>query len=181
MTRKDCGKVLITAMALALLPGCASITHDSSQRIRLETRLPDGGAAEGADCALQSDGKRYELKTPGTVVVARSGSNLEITCRHPSFPEAKATAVSRANAGMYGNILLGGAIGAIIDHSSGKAYNYPTWLQLVMGKILWFDRSDETDGLPSVARVTGTISEEPAIFDQKVTMDDLKDLMTTAR
>jgi hypothetical protein len=32
-------------------------------------------------------------------------------------------AISRANAGMAGNIIFGGGIGAIIDHNKGTAYS----------------------------------------------------------
>lgn len=49
---------------------------------------------------------------------------------------------------MAGNIIFGGGIGAIIDHNKGTAYTYPTWVQLVFGQTLVFDRKDETDGVP---------------------------------
>ena len=73
---------------------------------------------------------------------------MDITCRHPANPEAAGRAISRANAGLAGNIILGGGIGAIIDHNKGTAYTYPTWVQLVFGKTLVFDRSAEKDGQP---------------------------------
>ena len=47
---------------------------------------------------------------------------------------------------MYGNIIFGGGIGAIIDHNNGKGYKYPSWLQLKFGKTMVFDRSTEKDG-----------------------------------
>lgn len=55
--------------------------------------------------------------------------------------------MSRANAGLAGNILVGGAIGAIVDHTSGSAYTYPGWVSLVFGEFHTFDRRDETEGL----------------------------------
>jgi hypothetical protein len=59
-----------------------------------------------------------------------------------------ARAISRANAGLAGNILFGGGIGAIIDHNKGTAYTYPTWIRMVFGKTLVFDRSNEKEGQP---------------------------------
>jgi hypothetical protein len=50
---------------------------------------------------------------------------------------------------MWGNIILGGGIGAIIDHSNYTGYTYPTWVQLVFGKSLIFDRADEKEGRPT--------------------------------
>ncbi len=80
----------------------------------------------------------------------RSSKDLDITCTHPKNPDASARAISRANAGLAGNILFGGGIGAIIDHNKGTAYTYPTWIQLVFGKTLVFDRSTEKEGGPVV-------------------------------
>ena len=73
---------------------------------------------------------------------------MDITCKDPANPDAVGRAISRANAGLAGNIIFGGGIGAIIDHSKGTAYTYPTWVQLVFGKTLVFDRSEEKDGQP---------------------------------
>ena len=72
--------------------------------------------------------------------------------KDPKNPDAVGRAISRANAGLAGNIIFGGGIGAIIDHNKGTAYTYPTWVQLVFGQTLVFDRSTEKDGQP----VTGT-------------------------
>ena len=41
---------------------------------------------------------------------------------------------------MFGNILFGGGIGAIIDHNKGTAYSYPDWIRVIMGDNLVYDR-----------------------------------------
>jgi hypothetical protein len=46
--------------------------------------------------------------------------------------------------------LLGGGIGAIIDHNKGTAYTYPLWVQLVFGKTLSFDRRADKEGQPNL-------------------------------
>lgn len=63
-----------------------------------------------------------------------------------AFADRKA--ISRANGGMLGNIILGGGIGALIDHNRGNAYNYPTWVELITVKALTFDRANEIQGQP---------------------------------
>lgn len=187
MTLKIENRLLAAITSLTLLSGCASVTHNSAQIIQVETKLANGEAVDGANCSLSNEEKTYEITTPGSLEIDRSGTDLEVTCKHPGFPDAKASVVSRANAGMYGNIILGGVIGAVIDHNTGKAYNYPTWLQLVMGKILRFDRLDEASGKPSVGIPMGDTTEVTAIqaketaIQAKVTMDDLKDLMPAAK
>ena len=52
-------------------------------------------------------------------------------------------AVSRAAGSMWGNIVFGGGIGAIIDHNKGSGYNYPDQLPVVMGKSVVVDRKDQ--------------------------------------
>ncbi len=181
MTIEKSGRQAAASLAMLLLGGCASVTHNNAQSIQIETILASGELVEGADCSLTNVERTYEVKTPGSVEIERSGNDLEVACRHPDFPDAKATAVSRANAGMYGNIILGGVIGAVIDHNTGKAYNYPDWLQLTMGKILRFDRSEDIQGQPSIGLVVGETSTREEMQDQtRVSMDDLKDLMPAA-
>jgi hypothetical protein len=146
----------LTLPALALLSlqlaGCATITGDTAQSIRVETVALDGTEVSNAECELANEYGSYRLKTPGQVMVRRSSSDLNVTCRKEGLPDAQARAVSRANGGMFGNIIFGGGIGAIIDHSKGTGYSYPAWMRLVFGKILAFDRSDDKDGQPSLGR-----------------------------
>ena len=62
------------------------------------------------------------MKSGAIANVRRSSKDLEIVCIHPANPAAVARASSRVNSGMFGNILLGGGIGAMIDHNRGTAY-----------------------------------------------------------
>ncbi len=132
-----------------LFTGCASIMNDSTHPMRVETKSADGTLVAGADCRLTNDYGTFPVKSGDTTLVRRSSKDLDITCKHPSNPDAVARAISRANAGLFGNIIFGGGIGAIIDHSKGTAYTYPTWVQLVFGQTLIFDRSAEADGKPT--------------------------------
>lgn len=143
------------ASLLALIlgaTGCASIVNESTHPMKVEARTQSGQFVSGADCRLSNDYGAVSVRSGDTVSVRRSSKDLDILCKHPTNPDASARAISRANAGMVGNIIFGGGIGAIIDHNKGTAYTYPTWVQLVFGKTLVFDRSTERDGQPA----TGT-------------------------
>ena len=59
---------------------------------------------------------------------------------------------------MFGNIILGGGVGAIVDHVKGTAYTYPNWIQLVFGKTLVFDRTDENEGTPMAGKEPSTVA-----------------------
>jgi hypothetical protein len=144
----------LAAVSAALMTvGCASIVNDTTQPMKIETKRADGTVVAGAECNISNDYGSVPAKSGATAQVRRSSKDLDITCKDPSNPDAVGRAISRANAGMAGNIIFGGGIGAIIDHNKGTAYTYPTWVQLVFGQTLVFDRSAEKDGQP----VQGTI------------------------
>lgn len=151
----------LSAFAL-LVTGCASIVNDSTHPMKIETMTEANEVFDGAECKLSNDYGTIEMKSGTTAQVRRSSKDLDIVCRHPENPKAEARAISRANKGMYGNIILGGGVGAIIDHSKGTAYTYPTWIRLIFGKTLVFDRSNEKEGQPTTGLIPNQIVEAPA-------------------
>lgn len=141
----------LTLATVALgMAGCASVVNDSTHPMKVETKTAAGQMVSGADCRLTNDYGTVSVKSGDTTQVRRSSKDMDVVCKHPDNPDALARAISRANAGMFGNIILGGGIGAIIDHNKGTAYTYPTWIQLVFGKTLVFDRSAEKEGQPTL-------------------------------
>ncbi len=148
----------IAAMAVVLAcSGCASVMNDSTHPMKVETKTQAGELVSGAECKLSNDYGTVTVKSGDTTQIRRSGKDLDIICKDPKNPDANARAISRANSGMWGNILLGGGIGAIIDHNKGTAYTYPTWIQLIFGKTLVFDRTAEKQGQPTLGtEPTGT-------------------------
>lgn len=154
------GLRLICAIAVvALSSGCASIVNDTTQPMKIETKTADGTLVAGAECRVSNDYGSVTMKSGDTAQVRRSSKDMDITCKSPTNADAGARAISRANAGLAGNIIFGGGIGAIIDHNKGTAYTYPTWVQLVFGKTLVFDRSSEKDGQPVLGTEPVTASK----------------------
>jgi hypothetical protein len=152
------------ALAAAFaLTGCASVMNETTHPMRVETKASSGELVTGADCKLTNDYGTVSGKSGDTMQVRRSSKDLDITCVHPSNPNATARAISRANSGMWGNIIIGGGVGAIIDHNKGTAYTYPTWVQLVFGKALVFDRSGEKEGQPTPSTETGSTGASTAL------------------
>lgn len=145
--KKILKNVLALAGAMALV-GCASITNETTHPMKLETKTAAGVEVKGADCKITNDYGNSSMKSGDTAPVRRSSKDLDITCTQAGEADAKARAISRANGGMAGNIIFGGGIGAIIDHNKGTAYTYPTWIQMVFGQTLVFDRRDEKEGAP---------------------------------
>jgi hypothetical protein len=141
-------RTLAILAASVSMVGCASIVNDTTQPMKLETKTAEGQLVTGAECKISNDYGSITARSGENAQVRRSNKDLDIVCKDPANPEAVGRAISRANAGLAGNILIGGGIGAIIDHTKGTAYTYPTWVQLVFGKTLVFDRSSEKDGMP---------------------------------
>lgn len=138
---------LLSVLAASVMAtGCASIVNDTTQPMRVDA-LSGGLPVAGVPCVATNDYGTSQFKTGDTFQARRSSKDLDITCTGPQGT-AKGRAISRANAGLAGNILLGGGIGAIVDHNRGTAYTYPTWVRLIFGDDLVFDRNSEKDGFP---------------------------------
>ncbi|GBG14097.1 uncharacterized protein NMK_1657 [Novimethylophilus kurashikiensis] len=132
----------------ASLTGCATITKDANQSVQIETYSKDNQPVSGAKCVAQNDRGQWNTSAPGTISVHRSGENLIVNCEKDGEQPGKGTVISRANGGMFGNIVFGGGIGAIIDHNKGTAYTYPSWIRIIMGETLIFDRKVEVENQP---------------------------------
>lgn len=149
--------VLGTALQLV---GCASVSNGTSGSMRVETVSKAGQPIEGAVCNLTNDSGTFTVTTPGSVLVHRSSSDLRVECKKTGEPTAAGTVTSRVAGSLFGNILLGGGIGMIVDHSNGSAYNYPEWIRLVMGDTeAVFDRKDFVAGAPTLSRKLQAASE----------------------
>lgn len=132
-------KGLAVAMLIGL-SGCASITGSEMQSVALTATDSQGQLVDKAECELQNDKGHWTAKTPGFVTIRRSAEDLSVTCRKEGLVDGVLRAVSRAAGRMFGNIVFGGGIGALIDHNKGNGYNYPDSLPVKMGASTIVDR-----------------------------------------
>ena len=163
---------LLTGLFIVVLnaPGCATITKDTYQNIQVETYSTDNQPVKGIKCVARNDRGEWTTHTPGSLNVHRSSENLLVRCALDGQSDGQGTVVSRANGGMFGNILLGGGIGAIIDHNKGTAYTYPGWIKIMMGQNLVFDRRDETENQILIGKnATGNTKNELAVAPDTAT------------
>jgi hypothetical protein len=119
----------ISLVAVSLLSACASLTTGPNQSVSVET-----GPVAGATCELQNDkGKWFVNSTPGSVIVNRAYSDLNVTCKKDNW-YGNNSFKSNTKGMAYANILAGGVIGGAIDVGTGSAYDYPPALQIQMQK-----------------------------------------------
>ena len=113
-------QLLISLFALIFITNCATLTTGQDQVISIDT--PN---CPGASCRLSnSEGTYFVNKTPGTVTINKSGSNLNVICGLNGSEEAM-SADSNLESMTWGNILVGGIIGYAVDAGTGSAYEYP--------------------------------------------------------
>jgi hypothetical protein len=131
-------------VAPMLTTGCATITSNEMQPVSVTTKDDKGENLEKAKCILRNDKGTWDAESPAFVQVRRSSQDLLVECKKEGQPDGFLRAISRAAGGMWGNIIFGGGIGAIIDHSKGTGYNYPNTLPVKMGQSVVVDRSEST-------------------------------------
>ena len=122
--------------------GCSTITQSEMQSLAVTATYQDKPVA--ADCHLTNDRGTWDAKAPANVSVRKSGEDLDVTCKQDGMPDGLLKAVSRAAGSMFGNIIFGGGIGAIIDHNKGTGYDYPNQLPVKMGESTVVDKKMET-------------------------------------
>jgi hypothetical protein len=135
---------LFALSALALVSaGCSTITQSEMQSLSL-TATYEGRPVE-ADCQLKNDRGAWVAKAPSNVPVRKSNEDLEVVCKKDGIPDGLLKAISRAAGSMFGNIIFGGGVGALIDHSKGTGYDYPNRLPVEMGGAVIVDKKTETE------------------------------------
>ena len=115
-------KIRIVALVAALaasVSGCASIVKGSSETIAIST-LPTSGAV----CTLSNPRGRWQVTTPGRVKVKRSSHDMDVACKALGYGDATGTISSDFQTWTLGNLLIGGAVGLIVDWSTGAIHDY---------------------------------------------------------
>lgn len=143
------------------MAGCASITHGTEQNVKLETRTEAGEVVTQADCQMSNDKGTASAPSGVETKVRRSGGNLMVRCTHPNHPAAVGQAISRANVGMVGNIMIGGLIGVAVDAGTGGGFSYPSWMQLVFGQERLFDRIENRGDGPTPGTFVRAAQDPP--------------------
>jgi hypothetical protein len=124
--------IAIIAVTLTMT-GCASISGEKMQPITVQT-LHDNKEVAGVGCTLSNDAGSWFLTTPGSVTVHKSTGDLAIDCKKDDV-FGRQTLVSKSNGAVWGNILLGGGVGYIVDRNTGAGFDYPATTMIVMRKI----------------------------------------------
>lgn len=118
--------IVVVAMMLSglSLSGCATVLNGTSQDVAFNS-MPDGALVElhtGQNCI-----------TPCTFSMKR-GDDASVTITKPGFQPVTIYIQSRLAGSTFGNIILGGGIGAVVDGSNGasnRLYPNPVYVRMV--------------------------------------------------
>lgn len=122
-------KILLIISLSIVLTSCATITGDRSQAIQVTSNV------EGAVCSVANTEGQWTVETPGSVLVARDSGNLLLNCSKKGYKAASVSIESyHTNASTWGNIVLGGGIGYIVDRNTGAAFYYPSTINVALEK-----------------------------------------------
>ena len=111
-------RILAVVLATLVVTGCASITRGAAEVFVIETSPPNARAtlSNGLACT-----------TPCSLRVPRRG-DFDVTVERAGYETFRATVASNVDgggaAGMAGNLIFGGVIGAGIDAGTGAMHSH---------------------------------------------------------
>ena len=118
-------------LSLAGLTGCATVTDGHTQMVSVQT-LKNDVISVDASCMVSNKQGSWPVSTPGNVTVDRGRGELHVACTAPGYLPAYTAVPAQSNEDERGNILIGGAVGTIVDLSDGAAFQYPNEIDVPM-------------------------------------------------
>ena len=124
-------RVLGCLAAGLVASGCASTLEGTTQTITLMTNPP------GATCKLLREGQAIaSVTTPGGTVVKKTKHDIRVECEKEGYETSTDMLKSGIEGATWGNIILGGGIGWLIDSASGADNRYPDNLTVTLNPKL---------------------------------------------
>jgi hypothetical protein len=152
---------LIALLAALLSSGCATLARDGEQSIDIVVRDMDGRQV-AARCSVSNGSSVVTGNAPMFhLPVDRSGSNLKIECQPDGgLPVARAQVISRTVSNLI--VVVQPVASTLIDHMTGRLYDYPSRIVLVSGRSRVFDKSTDGDA-PTQDRAVSldSVAERP--------------------
>jgi hypothetical protein len=123
----------ICILTLLALTGCASVTGSKLQPLSVQT-IQDGKEVAGVGCTLTNDAGKWFVTTPGSVTVQKSTGDMAVDCVKDEL-RGRENLISKSNGAVWGNIILGGGIGYIVDRNTGAGFDYPNTVTVVLNRM----------------------------------------------
>lgn len=115
-------KNTILICAALALSGCATIAHGTTQDITVSS-----APATGIKCTLTNGAGTWEVITPATVTIKKSGTPLKVRCDKSGESHGSHDVDAKLDKATVGNAvggMIGATVGASIDAATGALHNY---------------------------------------------------------
>jgi hypothetical protein len=124
---------IVTLAAFAAISlfvsGCATIVDGSKQSVSVATT-----PVQGARCTLKNTEGTWYITTPGSTTVHKTKNDMSVDCTKDGYADGHQMAVAHFGGATFGNIVLGGGVGAIVDAASGANYYYDSPITVPLGE-----------------------------------------------
>ena len=110
----------IAVAGLMLATGCASITQGTHDVVHVEV----ANCGETIQCTASNKKGSWEFDAPGSVRIKKSDDALRITCPDGDHTVTRSI-MPTGDAMIWGNVVLGGVIGAGVDASTDANQQLP--------------------------------------------------------
>lgn len=127
-------KKILLLVLIPFFTACSTIVSSNNQSVNVQA-LNNGQLVNGAVCKLQNSKGEWTTVTPQSVTIRKSFGDMNVNCQKDGVFGSKIVA-SSAEGSTFGNILLGGGIGALVDAGTGNGYSYPdSFVVDMMGNV----------------------------------------------
>lgn len=156
-------KRLLALLCVMCLTGCASVIGSKLQPLSVQTVL-DNKEVVNVGCTLTNDVGKWFVTAPGSVTVQKSTADMAVDCRREGVWHGKETVISKANGGVWGNIIAGGVIGYVVDRSTGAGFDYPNQVTVSLSR---FGPSPADVAQPEVSEPVVSAPEPASLMNPK--------------
>jgi|GEM_PF-338611 len=136
MKRLFCFLALAAMVALA---GCASIISDTESTTYVET-IP-----EKCRCTLHGQDFQRVIITPGSINLPAEAAPLTVMCEADNYQTTSVVMDTKMDGWVFGNILFGGVIGAVVDAGRGAGQKYPPKLTVQLDPVYFASEMKRDD------------------------------------
>lgn len=126
-------KIVSSILVLCALTGCATVTSGKYQPLTVNTTTTDGKVISGADCEFKNSNAVSYGKSGSTLNVRRDNTPLEVKCTTDEL-SGNESLKNKLNPAVWGNILIGGLFGVIVDASTKASSRYDEMVNVIMRK-----------------------------------------------
>lgn len=117
--------------------GCATIASESEIVSNIQTK------PAGAACVLTGEhGFRIAFETPAQRVLDVENAPYKLSCRAPGYFESWQTLFYEHDGWVFGNILIGGALGLVVDSMTQSGKHLPKDVRLRLHPSVFETHSD---------------------------------------